>query len=569
MKTANTNNSINIKNLIFKNVLKTVNKYCMIRDNDCVLISISGGPDSVFLTHFFNLIKENFNLSLYCFHLDHMTRNGQSKSDADFVTNFCKALCIPLYKEVYDVKKIAKEKKLSFQDAARNLRLELLAKTANKIQEIKIKQLKKEIGQLKIAIGHNADDNIETFFMHLLRGAGLDGLSSIKPVDHDLLKPYIIIRPLIETFREDILNCLNQEEIPFCVDKSNLENIYFRNKIRNLLIPYIKENFSKNFAKKIIKTINIIREENKFLENILEKYLNEVLIEKKINGSFCINDGKNFSLIKLNLEKFSSFPEPIKKRILIYTISQIKGDKKNIKNESIERILSFCFPGGQSKFYNISKQIKVIKEQKELTILKINDLNINKLNKLNKLNKNKLEKSKDKILSSSLKESLVFCSEKYNKKDSFVELAEINEDQCGFEKKEIIISLPYESLHQKSFIIKYKIIFNCFEGGIEKIKKEDISLNEAFLDFYKIQFPVKMGILKKLEGQRFYPLGLEKPKKLHDFFIDLKIPKSKRKNILIFYDNSKIIWVGSLRIDNRVKVDKNTKKIFYIKIVKI
>ncbi len=156
---------------LFDYILKTIKKFNMLKINDKVLISLSGGPDSVFLTYFFKHISEEFKLNLFAFHLDHLTRDGQSTEDAKFVTALCKDLNIELFKEKLDVYNFCKERKLNFQEGARDIRKRLLIQYS---EENKIN---------KIAIAHTADDNVETFFMNLLRGSGLKGLSSIKPVD--------------------------------------------------------------------------------------------------------------------------------------------------------------------------------------------------------------------------------------------------------------------------------------------------------------------------------------------------------------------------------------------------
>ena len=173
------------------NVLKTIESFNMIEDGDKVLVSISGGPDSTFLTHLLHLMRPVLNLTLYGFCLDHMTRGGESAQDALFVQELYSKLDIELFKQKVDAKKWCRSNKLSFQEGARKIRLERLMEISEK----------KDIE--KVAVGHNADDNIETFFMHLIRGAGAKGLSGIKPVSGK------IIRPLINTFRDDIITYLD------------------------------------------------------------------------------------------------------------------------------------------------------------------------------------------------------------------------------------------------------------------------------------------------------------------------------------------------------------------------
>ncbi len=242
-----------MRDSLLNKVLSTISRFGMLQKGDSVLISVSGGPDSVFLAAALNQIKALYGLKLYCFHLDHKTRNGQSFQDAAFVKDFCGSTGLKLFAVEMDVKEWCRQNRLSFQEGARRLRIDLLNETAKK-NSIK-----------KISTGHTADDNAETFLMHLLRGSGLRGLSGIQPVNGKF------IRPLLEIFHADILKYLAENEIPYCSDKTNMENIYYRNKIRNILIPFINNNFSKNFVKNLSGTIDVIRQENAFIDDLWQE----------------------------------------------------------------------------------------------------------------------------------------------------------------------------------------------------------------------------------------------------------------------------------------------------------
>ena len=236
-------------------VMDTIERYKMVETGDSILISVSGGPDSVFLTHIFSMLRESLGLELYGFSLDHSTREGQSGNDLKFVKGLCRDLGIKLFSKKVDAAEWCRRHKLSFQEGARKLRAGLLMEIA----------LENNIG--RIALGHNLDDNIETFMMRIIRGSGARGLSGIRPVSGK------IIRPLIKTSRQDIEDYLNENDIGFCVDRSNLENKYLRNRIRNKLIPFIKDNFPGDFAGSINRTMEILRDEDIFLR----KYSSDIL----------------------------------------------------------------------------------------------------------------------------------------------------------------------------------------------------------------------------------------------------------------------------------------------------
>src|SRR3972149_4871386 len=165
------NNFQNHLDRTVKGVFSTIDEFGMLSGGDRVLVSISGGPDSTFLTFALNMLKKAYDLKLFALHLDHMTRNGESSNDAEFVAGLCKDLGIKLFASRTDVRQWCRQHKLSFQEGARKLRLQFLTIAADKCRAD------------RIATGHNADDNVETFFMHLARGAGLKGLSGIRPVN--------------------------------------------------------------------------------------------------------------------------------------------------------------------------------------------------------------------------------------------------------------------------------------------------------------------------------------------------------------------------------------------------
>jgi tRNA(Ile)-lysidine synthase len=471
-----------MKDSLLNKVLSTISSFRMLQKGDSVLISVSGGPDSVFLADSLNQIKELYGLKLCCFHLDHKTRNGQSSKDAAFVRDFCGSIGLELFSEEIDVKQWCRQNGLSFQDGARRLRLGLLKEIAEK----------NSIN--RISTGHTADDNAETFLMHLLRGSGLRGLSGIQPVSG----PFI--RPLIEIFHTDILYYLAENKIPYCSDKTNMENIYSRNKIRNVLIPFINKNFSKNFVKKLSGTIDIIRQEDAFIEDYGRKCL------KKIADI-------SAETISMPLVKLRAYPESVIKRIVISAIELLNGDSVDIRRENLADIARLCFSGNERKALLFAGGITAIRESENLYIS--------------------------------------------------------NAPAKNIKRPAPVLDIEIEiGSKQEMEIEGVKYLIEAFFGGSDFLKDKNVKNSEAYLDFEKIRFPVKIDYWHK-EGERFVPLGLKDFKKIQDYFTDMKIQYGKRLNVPLFYDREKIIWVGNYRIDERAKIDGQTKKIFHIKIIEI
>jgi tRNA(Ile)-lysidine synthase len=197
----------------------------MLADGDHLLVALSGGADSVALLAAMAEIAPRYRLTLSAAHVHHGLRGAEADRDAAFaeqvtqqVAGRC-GLAIPFYLHKADVKKVAKEQKLSTQEAGRLVR------------DAYLRRVMDEAGATKIATGHTASDNAETFLMRLVTGAGPEGLSGIPPVR----LPYI--RPLIETIRTEVEAFLTERGIPWIVDSSNLKNDYLRNRIRNEIMP--------------------------------------------------------------------------------------------------------------------------------------------------------------------------------------------------------------------------------------------------------------------------------------------------------------------------------------------
>jgi tRNA(Ile)-lysidine synthase len=498
---------------IVKKINDTISKYGLIQENDKVLASVSGGPDSIFLVHALNLLKDIFKFRLLCFHLDHLTRNGQSTADAAFVKQFCTDNGIELISYTVDAKRWSKDNRLSFQEGARALRIRLLEETADKK------------GATKIAVGHTASDNIETFFLNLLRGSGLNGLSGIAPANGRF------IRPLIDIERNEIEKYLKDKSIQYMVDTSNLENIYSRNKIRNLLLPFIREDFAADIDKKISLVIRNLRDDNRLIEEIALQGLNEVTgktagKDSAINKSLIVNSSLTIDLLKLSV-----YPVPLVRRILMCAIEKVKGSATDIKSKNIDAVTVVALQkGGPAKEVTLPDGVLVIKENEKLFLFKYTGATYN--------------------TGTTYKEASRWAPQALKDLEAAEDVNEINPGSIQV----------YE---EKGIKIKTEII----SGGIGLIKDRKLERDEAYLDYDCISFPVIMRFWEE-KGEKFQPLGLRGSKKLQDFFIDRKVPPSLRSRIPLFFDNAKLIWVAGYEIDERVKLTDKTVKIFHIKIFK-
>lgn len=290
-------------------VLDTIKEYNMFDKNDKVIVAVSGGPDSISLLHVLYRLKDEFSLTLYAAHVNHCLRGEEADKDEEYVKEFCKNLNIECFAKKIDINKLAKERGLSSESAGREARYEFF------------NELCKRLSAQKIALAHNANDQAETVLMRIIRGTGMEGLSGIKPVREN-----IFVRPLINIKRENIENYCIENKLNPRIDKTNLENIYTRNKIRLELIPYIKENFNEDIVGVLNRLAGTIALDNDYLESICnEKYNN-----------YCEHKGEKVIIYKeAFLEK-----EAILTRLIRKAFSRIKGNLYNIEKVHIYDIIS-------------------------------------------------------------------------------------------------------------------------------------------------------------------------------------------------------------------------------------
>ncbi|UCC75639.1 MAG: tRNA lysidine(34) synthetase TilS, partial [Anaerolineales bacterium] len=155
---------------LLEQVKKTIQRYQMVGSGDALVVGVSGGPDSLCLLHLLLRLRDECDLTLHIAHLNHCLRGAEADSDAAFVAQLAQEWALPATVESIDVATLGEERGLAVEEAARQARYAFLARTA------------RQVGAQRVAVGHNADDQVETILMHWLRGAGLAGLRGMQPV---------------------------------------------------------------------------------------------------------------------------------------------------------------------------------------------------------------------------------------------------------------------------------------------------------------------------------------------------------------------------------------------------
>ena len=323
-------------NMLKEQVLNTIKKYDLINENDKIICGVSGGPDSICMLDILKDLKEELKFELIVCHVNHLIRE-EAISDEEYVVNYCKVNNIKYYVKRIDVKKYADNNKQGTEEAGRNVRYEFF-------EEI----LQKE-GANKIAIAHNKNDKIETIIMNMLRGSGISGLKGIEPKRENKY-----IRPLIETERTSIEEYCEKNNLQPRIDKTNFINDCTRNKIRNIVIPYIKNEFNPNIINTMDRLSSIIEEENRYLEKITIDVFEKLKIKEEKGH------------LVLKLKEFNKQDIVIKKRLILYAINKTIGNVQNIEKVNINDIIKLCEKNIGNKYLMPNKNIKILVNKNQI-----------------------------------------------------------------------------------------------------------------------------------------------------------------------------------------------------------
>lgn len=324
-------------------VLKTIKKFNLIEDRDKIVLAVSGGPDSISMLNILNNFKKEkiLNFDFCVAHVNHMIRK-EAKEDELFVKAYCEKNDISFYSKSIDVKKLANNNKIGTEEAGRNARYEFFDEILRKTNSD------------RIAIAHNKNDKAETIIMNILRGSGISGLKGIEA------KRGKYIRPLIECERFEIERYCEGKNLKPRIDKTNFENIYTRNKIRNVVIPYIEKEFNPNIIETLNRLSEVVSDEENYIEKVVLNKFKEILISERENE------------IVLDLKEFNDEEKVIKSRIVLYTITRLFGTSKEIAKVHIDDIIKLCSNNIGNKYLTPNKNIKVLVKNHNIYFIKEN-----------------------------------------------------------------------------------------------------------------------------------------------------------------------------------------------------
>ena len=385
-------------------------------------------------------------LKLYAVHVNHKLRPGAAEEDQAFVETLCKAQGVPCYSFEEDCNAFAQKEGMTSEEAGREIRYRAFANVASKIEEMGIHKQK-----IAIALAHNANDQSETILFRLMRGTGTDGLAGI-PYKRFDENGYQIIRPILDVKREEIEKYCEERELSPRIDHTNDENLYARNRIRNLLIPFMEENFNENIIDTVNRLGKIAAADRDYMHREALVAYEKALLDQEESSCKVIMDCGSL------LELHSAI------RFRVYTLALEKiGLGQNVtyaQGELIDKILTSKSP---SAIGDITDKIKVYRAY----------------------------------------DSLVFSKEEKTLQSNW-EIKTLNVTEFEEYKK--------QAYHENK-------VYGAFSGVEEK----------------------DLCVRTRKAGDRINTGN--GTKKIQDFFVDQKVPKIHRENILLLAKGSEILWI--------------------------
>lgn len=497
-------------NLKFQ-VADTIKRYKLLKDREAVVVGVSGGPDSVALLSLLLSIQSELQLSttFYIAHLNHKLRGKESDEDEAFVRSLAERFDVGIEVDCVYIKTLSSTGGCSIEEVARRERYRFFEAVARKV------------GASTVAVGHTADDNAETILHRIIRGTGLFGLQGMRPkralVGAHCNVP-LLIRPLIFSWRKDIIKYLEQEELPYRIDSSNLQTDYFRNKVRLELLPLLSQGYNKNIKEALCRLGEIAQQNYDFFSVKLNDVLKDALIETHTDGYV------------LDASALAKQPQIIKQLVIHECLVGLGVSLKGIGYKNYTAILRLLESGMNTARH--AHTIKPLQLPNRLTV---------------KLEQGKL----------------------YLEKDSDTSRKDIPVCPCVKINLPGVTDLPSYGFHVTAETFENK------EGFLDSFKHSKTEYEEVF-DLEKIRG--HLYVRTRMTGDQFHPLGSKGTKKLKDFFIDKKVPYLMRDRIPIVVmagsdsggfesasvGNDQPIWIVGMRIDDRVKLDKDTRRVLKI-----
>jgi tRNA(Ile)-lysidine synthase len=454
----------------------------LLKPGQAVLVAVSGGLDSMTLLHALHKLSSRHQWQLTVAHFNHQLRGRSSDADEELVCRTAAAMRLPFVAGRANVKEFAQKSKLSVEMAARKLRHDFFARTA---KERKIRA---------VALAHHADDQVELFFLRVLRGAGGEGLAGMKwrspsPVDSKIR----LVRPLLDMAKNELREFVRERKIHFRDDATNAALDMPRNRVRNELLPLLRRNYQPGLAKTVLRLMEIVGAESDLVSGIARQWL---VSKRKIErtprpvplparrGEGGLRPGEGIV--------FKDLPVAVQRRVLQLQLSEagVPADFELI--ESLRQSTDVQV--------NLGPQLSILRDATGMVSLRL-------------------------------------------------------APPSGFSTNETVINLAGRAGDEEfdGMRLGWRL-----EAGVNFARPHGRKACESF-DADKVGGKITLRHWRP--GDRFQPIGLRSSVKLQDLFTNRKIPRTRRRELMVAAaENREIFWVEGLRISENFKLTAQTRR---------
>ncbi len=458
-----------------------------------LVVGVSGGADSSALLYSLHHLRESLRLSLHVAHLNHDFRGEEADEDARFVEALARELDLPFSVEKQDPTAYQSENRISSFELA-----------AREMRYRFLAEVAERVGAPAVAVGHTSDDLAETLLLHILRGAGLHGLQGMTesapwPWPTGLDTP-TIFRPLLETSKTETVEYCNELGRSYRQDSGNLLFKFTRNRVRQQLMPLLAAEYNPRVQDALVRLANTASLDLDYLESELERVWEELLAPARTGDG---TRGQSSAVTLLRVA-FDNLHPALKRLALRRAYVAVKGDARRLGENHLRTMTEFASPHQAPGNIDLPGGIS-------------------------------LRLSTDGI--------------SLTRSDTTAE--------CPFPVLEDAHHLPLGAITSTNsvyFVGEWQVVLEPLKAS----EIPDLRQPDHFTAYFD---PAVMGssliVRKREEGDRFQPLGMTEMKRLHNFFIDSKVPREWRDRVPLLVGDQGIAWVVGYRIAEWAKVPEN------------
>ncbi len=485
---------------VAQQVRATIDRHGLLQRGDGLVLGVSGGPDSLCLLHLLLRLAPEYGVALQVGHLHHGIRGVDADADADYVERLCREWGVPCRVERVDVPAWAQIHGLAIEEAARQARYRFLASLAL------------ECGARTIAVGHNADDQVETVLMHLLRGSGLAGLRGMQPVARlDALRlgddleqratraGLRLTRPLLEVTRTDVEGYCREQGMAPRFDLSNLDQTYYRNRLRHELIPLL-ETYNPQVRQVLRRTADLLAADYVVLRTVLKGTWSDVVRSATPEA------------VVYDLARLRAQPVGLQRSLLREGVQRLRHALRNISLVHIDDALRVVRDGDAGAAATLPAGLQLRLGYAEA----------------------------------------VLAAEGYQR---------IPDDGPRVGAESLVVPLPGSAmLPDGRWRIGTRIDARADLAG-DPAANRDVLV--AYLDADALTAPLVLR--GRQAGDWLRPLGLGGRQKLHALMVNLKIPRAERGSVPLLVCGDAIAWVVGHRLDERFAVTSETQRVVTVR----